>query len=129
MRPIVCSLTFCLLMFASAAQAAPSTLAGSWSGNGVAKPVDSEPEVVQCRAKYAESIGRTLEFDVTCSHTHGTFQQTGRVVDLGDNKYSGRIYNSQYNVTGDVNIVVSGNRQTISVKSPKGSANVTLTKN
>lgn len=108
------------------ASAAPDAIVGSWSGTGVARPADGGPEPVRCRLTYAESIGRTFELSASCAHTHGVFEQKGRVVKLDANRYSGRIYSSHYDATAEVTVQVNGSRQTVTVTSPKGSASATL---
>lgn len=108
------------------ARADADSIIGSWRGTGIARPKDGEPEKVSCRVSYTAGSGRTYVLNASCATTGGTFQQSGRVVALGGNRYTGRIYNSQYDATGSVSVRVNGDRQTVTVSSSKGSANVTL---
>ena len=129
MRMICSALTtVALILPAVPAVAAPDDILGSWSGSGTARPADGAPEKVSCRLSYSEGSGRTYEISATCSHTGGSFTQSGRVVSVGGNRYTGRMYSSQYNATGDVAVTLNGNRQTVYVKSEKGSASVSLRK-
>lgn len=105
-----------------------ASIDGSWHGEGTVKLASGEAEKVRCRIRYQESTGRTFIINVTCAHTHGIFEQSGRIVQVSGSQYSGRLYSNQYGVAGDVRISVNGSRQTITAKSPKGSARITLTK-
>jgi len=123
----------CLLMmvvggFAGANVAKAASIAGSWSGGGSVKLTSGQVEKVRCRIRYEKGSGRTVVLYVTCAHSNGTFEVSGRIVKLNNNYYSGRLYSEQYGTAGDVSISVSGNRQTVKAKSSKGMATVILTK-
>ncbi len=123
----------CLLMmvvggFAGANVAKAASIAGSWSGGGSVKLSSGQVEKVSCRIRYEQGSGRTFVLYVTCAHSNGTFQVSGRIVKLSNSRYSGRLYSEQYGTAGDVGISVSGNRQTVKAKSSKGTATVMLTK-
>lgn len=115
-------------LFLGAGLAYAASIEGSWSGGGTVKLNTGQAERVQCRIRYEKGSGRTFVLYANCSHSNGTFQQSGRVVQLSSSSYSGRLYSDQYSVSGDVSISVSGNRQTITAVSPKGTARITLSK-
>lgn len=128
MRFVLCMLTVALGALAGPGVALAASISGTWSGNGTVNLNTGEKEVVRCRIRYEEGSGNTFVLHVTCAHSNGTFQQSGRVVQLSANSYSGRLYSDQYDVSGDVTIIVSGNRQTITAKSAKGTAYLVLTR-
>lgn len=103
-------------------------LSGTWAGGGTVKLNTGQVEKVRCRIRYEEGSGRTFVIYANCSHANGTFQQSGRIVKRSSSSYSGSLYSDQYSVSGDINISVNGNRQTLSARSPKGSARIILTK-
>lgn len=103
-------------------------LAGTWAGGGTVKLKTGQVEKVRCRIRYEEGSGRTFVIHANCSHANGTFQQSGRIVKRSSSSYSGSLYSDQYSLSGNINISVSGNRQTLSAKSAKGSARITLVK-
>lgn len=115
-------------LFAGISDSHAATIIGTWNGGGTVKLTNGEVEKVRCRIRYEEGSGRTFIIYANCSHANGTFQQSGRVVRRSSSSYSGSLYSDQYSVSGDVNISVSGKRQTLSAKSAKGSARITLTK-
>lgn len=117
---------FCLLQGAQPAKAA--SIVGTWKGSGTARLKAGGVEAVSCRVRYEASTGRTFVLYVKCAHANGAFKVSGRVVALSGSTYSGRLYSDQYDVSGDVTISVRGKSQTLTAKSPKGTATVRLRK-
>lgn len=108
------------------AQAA--SLTGAWSGGGTVKLKTGHKERVRCRVRYTKGSGKTYGVSATCATTAGTISQSGRVVKVRGNRYSGRLYNADYAVSGRISISVSGKRQTVTVTSPKGNGRLSLSK-
>lgn len=125
---LVCLLTLAFGQLASVSHAKPSPIEGSWIGGGSIKLKSGQIEKVRCRLSFQKSSGKTFVMSANCSTTNGTFRQSGRVVQLKGNRYSGRFYSEQYSVSGKVTISVRGRRQTLSVTSAKGSGSITLRK-
>ena len=123
-----CLLTIVVGAFAGVDIAKAASIVGSWSGGGSVKLTSGQVENVRCRIRYEQGSGRTVVLYVTCAHSNGTFQVSGRIVKLGNSNYSGRLYSEQYGTAGAVSISVRGNRQTLKAKSSKGTATVMLTK-
>ncbi len=119
-------LAFSAIAGVSGVQAA--SINGSWRGEGIVKLPSGDTERVRCRISYEESTGRTFLLHVSCAHTNGIFEQSGRIVQISADRYTGRLYSQQYGVTGQVSISVNGRQQTITARSPKGSATVNLTR-
>lgn len=115
-----------LLLAASSAWAASIT--GSWQGSGRVTLNGGQIETVRCRVSYEAGSGRTFVISATCAHSNGIFKQTGRVVQINDSTYTGRLYSDDYGVAGDLKIRVSGSRQTVTATSDNGSASLTLSR-
>jgi len=115
-----------LMLTASAAWAA--SIEGNWQGSGRVKLSGGQVENVRCRVSYEASTGRTFVITATCAHSNGIFKQSGRVVQINDSTYTGRLYSDQYGVAGDLSVRVSGSRQTVTAKSNNGSATLTLSR-
>ena len=103
-------------------------LSGAWSGGGTVRLTSGQVEKVRCRVSYSKSTGKTYLINATCSSTGGTFAQTGRVVQLSGNRFRGRLYSDEYEVSGNISISVRGKRQTVSVSSAKGTGSLALSK-
>ena len=123
-----CLLTMVVGAFAGVDVAKAASIVGSWSGGGSVKLTSGQVEKVRCRIRYEKGSGRTVVLYVKCAHSNGSFQVSGRIVKLSNSYYSGRLYSEQYGTAGDVGVSVSGNRQTVTAKSSKGTATVILTK-
>lgn len=118
------------LPVATSASAA-SNIIGSWKGRGSVKLTNGQVEPVSCSVRYVpgnDVNNKTVVLHATCATTAGTFVQSGRVIQRGGSSYSGRLFSEQYSVSGDVNISVSGSRQTVRISSPKGSGSLSLRK-
>lgn len=105
-----------------------AAIEGSWKGKGTARLTSGEVEGLLCRIRYEKSTGKTFVLHITCAHSNGIFEVSGRIVRLGASRYSGHLYSEQHSVSGKVNISVSGNRQTLKATSANGSATVILTR-
>ena len=125
---LACLLTLAFGVLTNASSASAASLEGSWRGGGKVKLADGQVEPVRCRLRYEKGDGRTFVLYANCAHANGTFQQSGRIVKLGANRYSGRMRSDQYSVSGQVSIRVNGKRQTLTAKSLRGTATVVLTK-
>jgi len=123
-----CLLTMVVGAFAGVDVAKAASIVGSWSGGGSVKLMSGQVEKIRCRIRYEKGSGRTVVLYVKCAHSNGSFQVSGRIVKLSNSYYSGRLYSEQYGTAGDVDVSVSGNRQTVTAKSSKGTATVILTK-
>jgi hypothetical protein len=54
--------------------------------------------------------------------------QRARVRHVGNNRYSGSFYNSEYSISGVINIVVHGASQTVELISSSGSGVLNLSR-
>ena len=104
------------------ANAEPS-LEGAWSGGGeVAFAATGSRERARCRAHYNRRTKESYAMQATCATASGRAAQTATVHRVGENRYRGTFYNSEYDITGTVFVVVNGNSQSVRLTSTSGSA-------
>ena len=104
-------------------------LEGSWSGGGeVAFAVTGARERARCRAHYDRRSKDSYAMQATCATASGRAAQTATVRRVGENRYRGTFYNAEYDITGTISVVVSGNSQRVQLISSTGSALFRLTR-
>jgi hypothetical protein len=108
--------------------AQPAGLDGSWSGGGVVSFASGAREQARCRAHYTRRSSTTYSVRAACATPSGRATQTATVRSAGANSYSGSFYNSEYNISGTIHIVVRGNRQSVQLSSDAGSASLQLSR-
>ena len=107
------------------AKSEPSALAGTWSGGGIVEYITGSRERARCQAKYSAGSS-TLSVNATCATPSGSISQYARLRKTGANSYAGTFFNSQYNTSGSIHVVVHGNTQSVSIASGSGSASLSL---
>lgn len=107
--------------------AAPAGLEGSWSGSGTAKLRNRVDRVV-CRVSFARIEQRSFRVSSLCSIGERRYEQTGRVSSVGGNRYTGWVFNEQFNERGSVQLSQRGSRLSVTVTSSRGIANLTLSR-
>ena len=96
-------------------------LEGSWSGGGAVIFASGSREQARCRAHYRRAgIGYTV--NATCATASGRASQTATLRQVGENRYSGSFYNSEYGISGIMYVVVRGSNQTVRLNSSSASA-------
>ena len=103
-------------------KASVATLEGSWSGGGTVSFASGAKEQARCRARYSPAGRNSYTLNATCATASGRAAQTATVRRVGENKYSGSFYNSEYSISGVIHIVVRGASQTVRLISDSGSA-------
>jgi hypothetical protein len=118
-----------LLLFAmlGSADAAPATIEGSWSGSGIAKLRNRTDRIV-CRVSFARIEGKSFRVSARCSTGGRRFEESGRVTSVGGNRYTGWVFNEQFNERGSVQLSQRGSRLSVTVTSSRGIANLTLSR-
>lgn len=103
-------------------------LDGVWSGGGHVSPKSGQREKVSCRVQYQSQGSKTYGVVATCATTSAKIVQTGSLTMVNPTRYVGDFYNSEYNVSGRVRVVVSGSRQTVTFWNPQGSGQLSLSR-
>ena len=103
------------------------SLAGSWKGGGSFTSASGTREKTRCRATVrAQKFGKYSVYARCSVASVGLLEQSGTVKSVGKNRYRGRFSNTEYGIHGSINIVVKGNRQYITLRSPEGGGNIVL---
>jgi hypothetical protein len=97
-------------------------LEGSWSGGGSVQFATGATEQARCRAHYSRASKDTYRLRATCATPSGKANQTATVHKVGENRYRGNFHNPDYDITGTIFVVVSGNSQNVRLTSSSGSA-------
>jgi hypothetical protein len=114
-------------------KAAPKTesgasLAGSWSGGGWVSFSSGNKERARCRAHYSRAGGSSYALSATCATASGSASQTATVYQVGPNRFRGSFHNVEYNISGSIRIVVSGNSQSVTLAGEGASASLSLSR-
>ena len=105
-----------------------ASLEGSWSGGGTATFASGATERARCRAHFSRAGKDNYTVNATCATASGRTAQTARVRQVGNNRYSGSFYNSEYSISGVIHIVVHGASQTVQLISNSGSGVLNLSR-
>jgi hypothetical protein len=105
-----------------------ASLEGSWSGGGTVSFASGGREQARCRARYSRAGKDSYTVNATCATASGRAAQTATVHQVGNNRYSGSFYNSEYSISGVIDIVVHGSSQTVRLTSDSGSGVLNLSR-
>jgi hypothetical protein len=103
-------------------------LEGSWTGGGSVSFASGARERARCRAHYRRAGANSYTVNATCATASGRAEQTATLRRVGENRYSGSFYNSDYAISGVIHVVVRGATQTVRLFSDSGSAIFNLTR-
>lgn len=126
-RWLACAAAGAFLVTTLPAQGKAESLAGSWSGGGWVSFNTGERERARCRAHYSPRASG-YAVDATCATASGSASQSALLRRVGANSYAGSFYNSQYDVSGNIFVVVHGNTQSVRLTSRSGSASLTFSR-
>jgi len=115
-----------LVMLAPATASAATALAGQWSGEGTVKQSEGATEKVRCRVSYKQESAKVYGVTAQCASTSQMTKQIGELLEVRPGVYTGEFNLTQYDVSGRVRVVVDGETQTVTFKSPKGEGEVVL---
>jgi len=104
-----------------------ASLEGSWSGGGTLSFAGGT-EQARCRARFSRAGGQSYTVNATCATASGKAAQTATVRQVGANRYSGRFYNSEYSISGVIDIIVRGSSQIVRLTSDSASAILNLSR-
>jgi hypothetical protein len=131
--PLLITLLFSGLAQAGSSQpskkvASGDSLEGSWSGGGTVSFASGAKEHARCRAHYSRAGSNSYAVNATCATASGRAAQTATVRRVGENRYSGSFYNSEYSISGVMHIVVHGTSQTVRLISDSVSGVINLSR-
>jgi hypothetical protein len=103
-------------------------LEGSWSGGGTVSFASGARERASCRARYSRAGKNSYTVNATCATASGRAAQVATLRQVGENRYSGSFYNSEYGISGVMQVVVRGTSQTVRLISDSASAVLNLSR-
>ena len=81
-------------------------LEGSWSGSGSLTFAAGGKEHATCRATYSRRPNGGYVVRAVCATASAKAVQTAALRKVADNRYAGNFYNSEYDVSGTISVVV-----------------------
>ena len=115
-----------VVMLAPAPASAATALAGEWSGEGTVTQTEGPTEKVRCRVSYKQESAKVYGVTAECASTSKMMKQIGELLEVRPGVYTGEFILTQYDVSGRVRVVVDGETQTVTFKSPRGEGEVIL---
>ncbi|WP_141702039.1 hypothetical protein [Methyloceanibacter stevinii] len=106
--------------------ASAAALAGEWSGEGTVTQTEGPTEKVRCRVSYKQESAKVFGVVAQCASTSKMMKQIGELLEVRPGVYTGEFILTQYDVSGRVRVVVEGETQTVTFKSPRGEGEVIL---
>jgi len=103
-------------------------LEGSWSGGGTVRFASGAEEQARCRAHYSRRSNAVYVLRATCATASGKAAQSATLQKVGDNRYSGTFYNSEYDISGRIYVILRGSSQSVRLTSSSGSASFRLSR-
>jgi hypothetical protein len=119
---------FLALSWSHSSSAQTASLEGSWSGGGTVSFASGAKEQTRCRAHYARRSNASYFVRATCATASGRAAQTAILRRASQNSYRGRFYNSEYDISGIIHVVLRGNSQSVRLTSRSGSAFIQLSR-
>lgn len=123
-----------LMLAASLAGAGPvraadaAGLEGSWSGGGTVRFASGAEEQARCRAHYSRRSKAVYVLRATCATASGRAAQSATLQRVGDNRYSGTFYNSEFDISGRIYVILRGSSQSVRLTSSSASASFRLSR-
>ncbi len=107
---------------------AASGIEDTWSGSGTANPKNGKAESIRCKVTYRRESPKVVGVNALCATSSNKFRQTGSLLQVNDNRFVGDFHNSQFDVSGRLNVTLSGSSQSVSFTSPRGTGTMSLRK-
>jgi len=117
-----------LVILTPTTAASAAVLAGDWSGEGTVTQTEGPTEKVRCRVSYKKESAKVYGVEAQCASTSKKMRQTGELLEVRPGVFTGSFNLPQYDVSGRVRVVLEGETQTVTFKSPRGEGEVTLTR-
>jgi hypothetical protein len=110
----------------AAGEGRAQSLEGYWSGGGSVSFASGAKERARCRARYWRRTSTTYTLRAVCATSSIKAEQTATVRRVGSNRFAGSFHNSEYNVSGTIQIRVRGSSQDVRLTSDAGWAHFRL---
>ncbi len=90
------------------ATASSDGLAGAWRGSGSIVLPSGATENARCKVSFSKQGGKSYSMNAVCASSSTRVAQTASLEQVGANRYAGEFTNSEYGVTGRINLTLSG---------------------
>ena len=121
------TLVFSFTLATATGFARSPSLIGSWQGYGTVQAKTGAKERTKCRAKIEKAPARgKYQAEYRCSSPVGLVSQDVVVHRTRRNHYSGTFHNAQYNIHGEISIILDGDKQTVTMQSSEGLGELSL---
>jgi hypothetical protein len=117
-----------LLGLGTPSQAEAAGLEGAWTGGGTVRFASGAEEQARCRAFYSRRSNAVYVLRATCATASGKAAQSATLQKVGDNRYSGTFYNSEFDISGRIYVILRGSSQSVRLTSGSGSASFRLSR-
>ena len=124
---LAAALCFGLSTLSMDAAETPS-LEGSWSGNGTVTFPSGGTESARCKASFKRQTADRFAMNALCATPSGKVVQTAQLERTSGGRFTGEFQNSEYGITGQINIVVRGNSLNAALSGGGASASLKLSK-
>jgi hypothetical protein len=91
-------------------------------------PKSGQREKVRCRVSFTPHGSKVVAVTATCASASTSIRQTGQLSMVSPNRYVGDFYNSEYDISGRIRVIISGSSLTATFSSANGSGNLNLKK-
>lgn len=102
--------------------AAAEGLSGSWSGGGSVVLPSGDTEKARCKVSFRKTGGKSYGMSAVCASSSARVAQTATLEQVSANRFSGDFTNSDYNISGTINVTLNGNSLSASLKGGGASA-------
>ncbi len=110
----------------SAADAA--SLSGTWSGGGSIVLANGQTEKARCRVTFSPYGPRSYAMSAVCATASARVEQTAKVRSVGTNLFAGNFRNADYNISGTVNLKLTGSKLSASLSGGGAAAHLSLSR-
>jgi hypothetical protein len=97
-------------------------LTGSWSGSGSVILPSGNSEKARCKVSFNKAGSKSYGMSAVCASSSAKVSQTASLEQVGPNRYAGDFRNTEYGVTGSINVTLNGNSASASLQGGGGSA-------
>ncbi|MDX2287512.1 MAG: hypothetical protein NW217_01645 [Hyphomicrobiaceae bacterium] len=115
-------------LWSTSPTAAAAELAGTWSGTGSVVLINGKAEKARCRVTFSPYGPRSFSMSAVCATAGARVEQTAKVRRVGSNTYAGSFRNTEYNVSGTINLAVRGSKISASLSGGGAAAHMSLSR-
>jgi hypothetical protein len=117
-----------VFVFSTGVLADAPDISGHWAGMGYVNAAGGAKEAIRCRVTYDRQTDRVFAVKASCASQALKITQTGVISKASAERYTGRLYNSEYDITARVRVIVKGSKQTLTITADEGAGVLRLTR-